>query len=373
MSKSSIIVPDTAHWATWIDAAIANDPNKRAIGRNFEERLEDAKRIPVLSMHHIEELLSIDDESWALKRIEFLAELKSVSWLSVGITTPGSILDIIAAEAIAVLSGAKTIDAVRHEVRTMFLNKGSGQDVIGKDMTRWSKLFQDFRNANINARSITSICPEDVFDSRRTIGEIIKGRIRTPAEQISNSLEIRERLIQEISDKGDQRIVDPTQIADYFINEMKKLPNSNATNVHDLIVEILVSQGVKKSEITEDMDFADLNMLAFLRKQLQTLAELPKCLISFDELQAIPTELFLHHQLYRLLKMHGQKRSRRSGSDLNDFHLLALAPFVDEIYVDKRTAEDFLRVTRREPEIMKIVGHVGKASNFEGLLFPPVL
>jgi hypothetical protein len=72
-------------------------------------------------------------------------------------------------------------------------------------------------------------------------------------------------------------------------------------------------------------------------------------------------------QLEEAFKRYGQDRPRRSGSDLVDGYLSSLAPYVQELYVDKRTAEDFRRMRANMPIFGSLIAHISKASDFIGL------
>ena len=366
-----IIAPDSSHWAGWADAVLSREPARRAAGHAFEQRLISAGRVPVLSFHHLEELLAIDDAAHARDRLSFLSELTLVAWLRVDATTfgPGGIVDIVAAEAIAALSGAGKVDEVRDGARSILLQTGSARAVLGDELWVWEAVREEFRRRNVEARDITAVTPVHYFDDQRTIREIVQGRIRSSAEQVARVHEIRASLITEITNHGDKRISDPSVVADSFLHRVNQLSVPDGVSVRDLIVASLTAQGLDRHEVRDDALLADLNVLALLRNRLKTVAPLTGR--SFEDLKPIPEVAFPHHLIYRSLKLYGQRRKRRPGGDLNDGHLAALAPFVDELYVDRRTAEDFRRASRRDPDLRRLIGRVGKASTFQGLTASP--
>lgn len=92
--RPTIVAPDTAHWANWIDDALSKDAAKNKSASLLRARMLDAGRIPLLSWHHLEEMLCIDSEATpALRERERL----------------GAIVDILAAEAIAFDAGCSSV------------------------------------------------------------------------------------------------------------------------------------------------------------------------------------------------------------------------------------------------------------------------
>jgi hypothetical protein len=70
----------------------------------------------------------------------------------------------------------------------------------------------------------------------------------------------------------------------------------------------------------------------------------------------------------RALHQHGQVRSERKGSDLNDGYLAVWAAYTDQIYVDKRVAEDFRRALTKDASIGALIGKVSKAAHYVDLV-----
>ena len=61
------------------------------------------------------------------------------------------------------------------------------------------------------------------------------------------------------------------------------------------------------------------------------------------------------------MRAHAQDQPQRKGSDLNDTHLLCLAPYADVTYVDKRTLESVRRARGKVAAFDQLIGEVRKA------------
>lgn len=61
------------------------------------------------------------------------------------------------------------------------------------------------------------------------------------------------------------------------------------------------------------------------------------------------------------MRAHAQDQPERKGSDLNDTHLLCLAPYADVTYVDKRTLENVRRARGKVAALDQLFGEVRKA------------
>jgi hypothetical protein len=106
-----IIAPDSAHWSRWIDSALnlADKDHKSAV--TLYDRLIAAGRVPLLTFHHLEELLAIDDGAHAMRRMAFIQALPLIAFIRYpdsGMQT-GTIVDIVGAELAACLDGAATM------------------------------------------------------------------------------------------------------------------------------------------------------------------------------------------------------------------------------------------------------------------------
>ena len=104
---------------------------------------------------------------------------------------------------------------------------------------------------------------------------------------------------------------------------------------------------------------AESNRLAIFRTKLRVVVA--KTGLAFEQLKTVDMTLLPHWRIEQALKTHGQTRPRVVGSDIVDGYLAKLAAYTTELFVDKRTAEDFRRVVAKAPDLATLIGQ-----GFEG-------
>jgi hypothetical protein len=360
-----IVAPDSSHWANWIDSAVDPDPARRLTAERFYERLLEAGRIPFLSWHHLEELLGIADDDSARRRIAFLQKLPVLAFLKLPSDDPniGSVIDVLSAEVRAVLNGCLDLQSVRATAKLTMLKTGSGTDALGEHGWIWDVVRKEFLRRREQAKLIVSTTGMNLFDEFRTIGEIAKGRLRTSSERAAKLSRMKSGINQHIRTRGDRDIADHEAMSDTFMNDVENFIPPDGMSVRDVIVLGLVSQGVNPEEVKDDILLSDLNRLAIYRAKLKVVAQ--NLAVSFESVKHVQMELLPSWQVERALRQFGQDRPRRSGSDLIDGYLAALAPYVDELFVDKRTAEDLRRVKAKDSIVAPLICTIRKSASFE--------
>lgn len=332
------------------------------------DHLIAAGRIPLLTFHHLEELLAIEDGDWAMRRISFIRSLPLIAFVRYpnDDVQTGTIVDMLAAEIAATLSGAKTMDEVREAARGLLVRTGRGTDVIGTEMWVWQVVREECLRRNRSSRSIAAIRRMGLFDDRRTVGEIVKGSIRPPSERRSRLARMSDEVADHVRTRGDVRIEDPAGVANWFMSELGEVDLPPGIDVRGLLEWALTEQGIDREEIRDDARLADLNRLAIYRTRLKIIAD--HLDVPYVRLKAIDPAILPSLSIQQGLERYGQDRRRRPGSDLTDECLAALAPYVDELFVDRRTREDFRRFGRADKSLFNRIGTVRSTAEFTGLL-----
>jgi hypothetical protein len=360
-----IIAPDSSHWAKWLDAASAKDGDRRRRARALHGQLMDQGRIPLLSWHHLEELLGGDDDDCARARVAFLQELPMLAYMrlsqdEVGL---GSIAQVLAAEVIAATEGHSDLISIRDRARELLLKTGSETQAIGEEAWVWEVVRPILRSRQDKNDMIAALGPLRTFDENRTIGELAKGAVNSSDQMRVQLSQIHARAFQEATQSTGGDAVRARAMADEFVARVvAMMPPAGTT------VTTLVGQGVDQEEIRDDCVLADLSRLAVFRSQLRVVAS--ETGRSFEALKKVPMNVLPSRIIGEALRTHGQSRPLRPGSDLNDAYLGVLAAYCAILYVDKRTAEDFTRAQRTEPGLKGLIGEVAKAADFEALLGP---
>lgn len=274
----------------------------------------------------------------------------------------GGITDILAAEALAALTTQGDAMTVRDSAKRMLLRTGTGTEAIGDEGWVWDVVRPHFRERRTKAKMVMAVTGFRPFNEERTIGEIAKDKLRDSSDAAKRADEIREGFLATIRNVGDKKIENPEEMAATFVAEVLALEPPPGISVRELVTHALMSQGVDKEEIRDDRLLSELNELAKFRTKLRIVA--PSTGKSFDELKSVQMERLPSWLIERALQRHGQVRGERKGSDLNDGYLAVWAAYTEQIYVDKRVAEDFRRALSKDPSIGPLVGTVSKASHY---------
>lgn len=362
-----VIVPDSSHWAQWIDCALNTSKAEHRAALKFHDRLMTAGRIPLMSWHHLEELLAIDDDAWARRRIAFIQALPFVAYMRFPSHAPhcGSIIDVLSAEVTAIINGETTLKGVRDHARKLLIQTGTGENIIGSEAGVWDVIRQELLLRKNQTKLIAATRRMSLFDDRKTIGELVKGSIRTAEDQEIRFSIMGAEVLDHIKNRGDPVIADPHVMASDFMGAVKSLKVPEGIDVRSLLEFSLISQGVDLEEIHDEDVLADLKDLGIFRTRLKVIAE--NINVPFDKLKIVNMRILPSWQTQHLIERFGQDRKRRPGSDIADECLSALAPYVDELFVDKRTAEDFRRLKNRPEMIISLLGIVRKSANYDGI------
>lgn len=150
--------------------------------RRLHQRWLERGRIPLLSWHHVEELLGGEDDDAAQARCAFLEDLPLLAWLrapgeDIGV---GSVVQILVAETIAIGEGRRTLIDVRDRAKELVVRTGSGAEAIGCDTAAWMSLRRLIRSRRPHLQLIAAVSPMQIFDESRTIGELAQMPLNPP-------------------------------------------------------------------------------------------------------------------------------------------------------------------------------------------------
>ncbi len=363
----AITAPDTSHWADWIDAAIRPASPKAQVALGLHRRLLDQGRIPLLSWHHLEELLVVDDPANASARVAYLQSLPMMAWMRMpGERGLGGIVDILTAEAIAYDSGCRTMAEVRDQVRSRLLTTGTGLAAIGEDGWVWDVARLIMRKRRQHIGMVSALSGMRTMDEGQTVGQLCGQEIRAPADRrkVMAATHWKAYLRAKTADPR-RSDAEAFEMANDFVRRvMEEMPAEDVT-VRQLIVDTYGRQGIDEREIRDECTIAELSELGTFRSHLRIVAETAG--IPFERLKRVSMRSLPSWRIADALQRHGQERPTRPGSDVHDQHLAVLAAYTDVLFVDKRTLEDFRRIKAKEPELSRLFGTVKRAGVFEAI------
>ena len=366
--RPTIVAPDTAHWANWIDDALSKNPARNKSASLLRSRLLDAGRIPLLSWHHLEEMLCIDSEANACARVAHLRSMPLLAWMRLPTEREGlgAIVDILAAEAVAFDAGCSSALEVRDEVRAALLRTGRGSDAIGSSDWVWSVARPEMMARRPHMGMVAALGGMRSLDDTLTVGQLARRPLRPPAERHAMLAGIHQRAVMQALQADPRRsAAEARSMADEFLARVAAQPLPEGDSTRDLIVSTHVRQGVDPEEITDDRTIAELSALGTFRSHLRVVAS--KTGLSFGRLKRVRMETLPSWRIAQALAKHGQDRAVRPGSDVHDQHLAVLAAYTDELFVDKRTHEDLRRIVGKEPELAMLFGLLRKSGRYSDL------
>ena len=368
IDRPCIIAPDSAHWSLWLDAMRSPKSDLRQRATSLHERLMEQGRVPLLSWHHLEELLGGKDDECAAARMASLRAMPFIAWLRFPHAAGGvgSIVDIFAAEVIAACEGHNNLIAVRDRARSLLLMTGNGRQAIGEHGWVWEAVRPVLHSRQNHVTAVATLGSMQTFDQTKTIGELSKLYIADRATLRTKLVAIYEQAFQQALRGTNGKEARAREIAHDFIERTLAMAPPPGATVRDYLVSILISQELDEVEIRDDCVLGDLMRLALFRSQLRIVAE--QISRPFADLKLVSMDLIPSFVIDEAIRIHRQSRDKLPGSDVHDRHLAVLAAYCEFLYVDRRTSEDLLRVRRKEPQISALLGNIAKAGDFESLL-----
>lgn len=191
--------------------------------------------------------------------------------------------------------------------------------------------------------------------------------LRKDGEAIRTLQHLRNNLVGEIATRGDKRITDPVAMADAFFSEIARDRHTIAAG-SDLspAIQFLVDAGLDPDDIDPTSTFAETMDLMVFHKRLRIVAEANG--LPLQELKRTVKQNRLPVTVIQeSMRRHAHDQPERKGSELNDVHLLCLAPYADITYVDKRTLESVRRARGKDVIFDKLIGHVDKAGCYDDI------
>lgn len=184
----------------------------------------------------------------------------------------------------------------------------------------------------------------------------MNGTIREQDEALALLSQFKVKMTEEIQGHGDKRITNSSEIASRFYDEiadseevlyLKKGGLQEFLNYHEIDIEELGKKAL----------MGDLLKLIDFRAKLKVVHK--RFNISWESFKkSIQPEQIPSWIIESSLFLNSQEQPEYKGSDLNDYWLACLSPYVDLIYVDKRVKNDFERAFKKDLVLCKLLNKV---------------
>ncbi|TPP06970.1 hypothetical protein [Rhizobium glycinendophyticum] len=368
--KPFFIALDTSHLNHWIREALSTKSAERKSAETFSDWLKCSGTLPLISLHHIEELCVHNDEDTVLWRLRFLHSLPFVAWISDGMANsgPAGVTSIMRAEALAAFAepGA-SITRVRDLASRALIQVGTGEELLGPFLEDWLLLREEFLRRSEHSRNLVAVAHSNVVDlSSMPLGELMRGKIRGEKDLLRQLKLIEGSFAFDIAKHGDKRITNPEAVARDFVEKVAEARKNLPDTAADLVLQSLAAMGIEESDISPNMTVGQaLDRGLFLRQMKIATA---RSTISFNDLKrAVSQDQIPSWVISSSLRQHGPSLPERKGSDLTDTHLACLSAYADLTLVDKRTLEAFRRANRANPILGKACKAIKRAASYSDI------
>lgn len=361
------IALDTSHLGQWAKDATSRNAAARKSAQDFESWLLASGFVPLICLHHIQELAGHGDPHVVLRRFRFLGARGLLAWISVqdGSGGIGSFLTALAEEAKAAseMPDSRAI-AVRACVRKRLIHAGSGAELLGPDPDIWMEGRPEFLKRRRNDQELVALVRLNTVDMRdRTIGELMDGGLRSGPELDQRLNLIRGTYEVSIRRKGDNGIASPEALAASFVGEVGDMGRVVLASGAPFVETCLGIFGISPDDIRRDMTLGEVLDRGLFRRQLTIAVEgagysVPEILATVQEDQ-LPSQI-----ISKALRQHAPDLPERKGSEENDTMLAALSAYADLTLVDKRTLENVRRAQYADPSLKDLMGRVERVVSY---------
>lgn len=365
--KPSFISLDSSHLNTLSDHLSSSKAVERKQATDFGNLLQEKGFVLVLSIHHILEMIAIEDEEKAKQRLAFLRSRPLVGWIAPANESAalGSVVDIMAAEAWAALTIEKSdANSIRDHVAPNLFKVGTGEEAVAPYVEQWRLLQLGAQEQAKKSQVIASIAPTKVgLNGNLTVFDLLNGKLRSPTELIKKKNEMKASLSNEIAVRGDRRIKNAFGAAEYFYDGVFNMTLPHPTNNLNFVSKVLADIYISLDELNQKTTTEEIGYLGEFRKKLMCASEASKFNFKY-RIKDIKQYQIPSWIVQDSLRVHGQDLLERKGSDITDRYLACLAPYAAITFVDKRTKQNFSQAAKKSCEFAKLIRRVEKASNY---------
>lgn len=367
--KPVFVALDSSHLGDIARDRASIDGERVRVAEEFQRAFDATNNILLVSWHHIQELLSHQDERVIAERVSYLRSMPLIATIrsARGDDVVGGIIDILAFEIEAAFN-TPTLNAtqVREAVAPSLLRLGSGAGIIQSFLEAWPVMKLELAKRQERDREIVAISRSAFAEiSHLKVVDLLRGRLRPPEEIQRRLSAMHDSLSDDIKKRGDRRLSDAKAVSATFLETVWQFGTSTLTHDNPGL-HILQTSGVDLSDIDETTTVGEVGALGVFRRKLQVINRLTQ--LPWDKLKATVSATRLPSQVVQCGVDRFRPDSKEwKGSDLNDTHLSCLAAYADVTYVDKRTREAVRIAKEKSPEFAMLVGRVEKAGHYSDI------
>lgn len=200
--RSKFVALDSSHLINVVRDTFSNDAVRREKAAAFERAFEGSGSVLLLSWHHLQELLSHENEAVIRQRFEYIASKPLVACLRslTEDSVPGTIIDMQAMEVAAAFKNPRfTLSSLRDVAATGMFTLVTGRDTIRPFMESWSPVSEEFGRQGHRNREIVAISRSDFAGvGHLKVVDFLKQAARSPEDITQRLGQLSERLESDI-------------------------------------------------------------------------------------------------------------------------------------------------------------------------------
>ncbi|KQZ73067.1 hypothetical protein ASE06_11570 [Sphingopyxis sp. Root214] len=370
LARPFAVAADTALLGNLVRDASSGDRTRRAEAVRVEKAMEAAGAVFLLSLHHLEELLSHGNDAVVIRRVAWLQARPVLASIACHVGPgPGSICDLLVTELCAIADdpSAPAAEARDRVVRDAIIFR-SGADLLAGYEQFWPILREQFTARAQRSSAIAAVVQGTLPNvGKRKLKEFLGGSLRRSGDMLGEFEKMKAALGSDIALRHDGNVADPEALAAEFMHHVVAEASHLDPASRNVVRDDLLRRGLDPSDLDPERPMADIIDLLEFRSRVETIAEyLPPDLSEFRHcatLDRLPS-----WRIERGLRRFRQSRPKNPGSDIGDRHLGCLGAYADLTFVDRRTHEDFMRARRGDPDFAGLLRRVEKSRTWPSFL-----
>lgn len=351
---------------------MVTNPQDRHV-RELAGILRVGEWVPFVTWHHIEELVSHENNDEFQRRLGFLNDLPHVAFLKQRTEGPdiGSVVDVRDYEItfVAAHPGAsfdEVIQGVSPQVRSGFC---TGRQLLAHNVEWWS-FFRRFlaEDTRLRKEEVANITHFPTTDLKRRLPE--PGNCppaRSAEKSVKHFNRMAQKLSRQISANGDCRAVDPQAAAFKLMREAYQDSLPLIAHGGDFIDGMMKRDGVERSRLPKHPTVEDMGFEVVFVAQMGVHAR--RLLRGKDELlRLVRKEQVPAWMIWQEVDRRIKSLPHAEIGNVNDKHMLGFSSYVEVMNVDKRIAELLRQAACDHQLLKKVYERVPRGRGLQGLV-----
>jgi hypothetical protein len=341
---------DTSQWAKLAFYLLSSNIDEKRAATKCVNEFTQNSWIPVITFHHLMELLQHRNDKVVRARMHLIRSIPLVAVISSEHSEgfSGSVFDLLTYEVLTVYENLNfSVEQIQEKTRSKLFKFIPGFQAVPEDGDiEFLRLFFEF-HSNRNREIVAITRTSKMMNSNTRLVNLFNGQLNSLDVARQRFLVLEKQLKSDIARRGDQRISDPAKVArDFYASLGVSDFESTSEFSREAFLELVAGKDFEVSEVNMSWTLLEFTELQKFRQRLRAICE--KLHIPWDHAKTKVTKDRLPS--YIVQTEVGQNTPDvpvRSGSELPDLWMASFSPYVEIMYVDKRTAEAF-RKTRNQ-------------------------